>query len=221
MSALARPIFAAGLLLVAGCTATGSTGVSDLDEVLLRADDTPGKQGYLYVAMVESEVAAQYAGLARAVGDDSGAIKSALGEVVYALDPDRAPAWRAKSAGLVSGWAGRGYGVRRASERAAEALEAAADSGSASASLREAAPRAARCLDNTEQRAVRLLALSEQALDAPSVTQLSELLPGIESLARELNDGATGATGSAAAEGCGLRQAARDLRTVVPPQRSV
>ena len=193
MSMQRGSMLALGLLLVAACTSADGTGVAGLDEVLLRADDTPGKQGYLHVAMVEGAVAAQYAGLARAAGDDVGAIKSALGEMVYALDPKRAPDWPAKSAGLVNGWAGRGYGVRRASERAAEKLEQAIASESASASLREVAPRAKRCLDNTGKRADRLLVLSEQALGAADATQLSGLLPSIESLARELNEGAAGA----------------------------
>lgn len=217
----------AGLLLVAGCASADTTGVADLDQVLVRANDTPGKQGYLYVAMVDAEVAAQYAGRARAAGDDLGAIRSALGEVVYALDPDRAPAWEFKSAGLVSGWAGRGYGVRRATERAAAALGGATAAASASPSLRQVAPLAERCLDNTSQRAARLLTLTEQALSATSATDLPGLLLTIETLALELNDGAADASGASSATApagtatCGLRQATRDLRTVVPAQQSI
>jgi hypothetical protein len=211
-------MLALGLLLAAGCTSLDGSGGAALDQVLVRADDTPGRQGYLHVAMVESAVAAQYAGLARAAGDDLETIRSALGEMVYALDPRRAPDWQAKSAGLVNGWAGRGYGVRRASERAAEELEAATTSGSASTLLQEVGPRARRCLTNTSQRADRLLAMGEEAMASSSVTQLSGLLPSIEILARELNDGTAG-SGSTAA-GCGLRQAAQELRTVVPPPQS-
>ncbi len=170
-----------------------------LPQVLWSAPETPDKQGLLYTSMFESEVAAQYAGRA-AVDNEPSLARSALGEVVYAIDPAEAPPWGGKSAGIVSGWAGAGYGVRRATG------EMAADIRSSPAGASEPGQQAAACADNTLRRANEILALSDQALD-PAAGQPAQLQQ-IHDLALELHQGSGEGVDSAT---CGLQQAKRDL----------
>ena len=58
-------------------------------------------------------MAGQNADLARAAGVLE-EVKTRVGEVLYAIDPELAPEWSAKSTGIVEVWAGSGYGLRRA-----------------------------------------------------------------------------------------------------------
>jgi hypothetical protein len=187
----------------------------ELPQVLWSAPDTPAKQGLLYTAMVESEVASQYAGRARARLDDPGQVRSALGEVLYAIDPEQAPPWEAKSAGIVAGWAGRGYGVRRAVGNMAEQLRDQAGARSASPVLAEYGPRAAGCADNTLGRAEQVMTLGQQAFAAVPDAELEPLLEQLETLANELNRGA----GVTHEEPCGLEQAKRYLDLLGPGPR--
>ncbi len=181
----------------------------ELPLVLFSAPETPAKQGLLYTAMFESEVATQYSGLA-AAADTPGDVRSALGEVLYAVDPAEAPDWGGKSAGLVSGWAGGGYGVRRSAGEMATAIRDASASGSPA--LKDAAPQAAACADNTLSRADQIATLSRQALDA--ATGQPALLEQIHDIARQLHEGAGTASDNAT---CGLQQAKRDLDRLARP----
>jgi len=178
----------------------------ELPRVLFSAPDTPANQGLLYTAMHESEVAAQYAGRAAASNDPLLA-RSALGEVLYAIDPDTAPPWEAKSAGIVAGWAGGGYGVRRAAGNMATELHEATVEGEGSAVLAENGPRALSCTENTLERAERVLALSREALDGALSQALLEQIHG---LANELNQGAVAAV-EMDDPACGLEEAERYL----------
>ena len=188
--------------------APNPTYQGELPTVLFSAPETPAKQGLLYTAMSESEVAAQYSGRA-AAKEDPNDVRNALGEVLYAIDPDEAPAWDAKSAGIVSGWAGGGYGVRRA---AGEMTAAIHNAGDGSAALREAGPVAAACGDNTLHRADQIAALSHQALDAGAGEPA--LLQQIHDLALQLHAGSDHGTEPAT---CGLQQAKRELDRLVSP----
>jgi hypothetical protein len=183
----------------------------ELPTVLFAAEDTPANQGLLYTAMYEAEVASQYAGRAAAAGDPALA-RSALGEVLYALDPELAPPWEAKAAGIVPGWAGGGYGVWRAATNLAAEVEREAAAGEPSPALVEAAPLVLTCAENTLDRAERVVALSREALDG-AITE--PLLEAIRDVATELNQGA-----SAALEpddpACGLEEAELYLDAVAP-----
>jgi hypothetical protein len=185
-----------------------------LPAVLFSADDAPAKQGLLYTAMAEAEVAALYAGRALAAGDAVG-VRGALGEVLYAIDPALAPEWDAKAAGIVAGWAGTGYGLRRAADGMAAEIRAAVAAGDGAA-LAEYGPPAVRCADNTLDRAEQIVALIDQTQNAPAI-QTEQLLRQIEALALELN-GRAGAAGDAdpVDPDCGLQQAERYLDQVAP-----
>jgi hypothetical protein len=218
-----RPIVSAiGLLLLAGCThdplarasvypglveVAAPTG--ELTRVMFSALDAPARQGLLHVAMFDAGVAAQNAGLARGSGVVSD-VETRVGEVLYALDPEVAPAWSAKATGIVEVWAGSGYGLRRALQGMIEEITAAVEDGAASAALRSNGPRAVRCIENTLTRADQTAALGQRLLAAAPGTDLDPTLRQLEEVAVALNNGVP----SPDDEGCGLQQAFRYLNEV-------
>jgi hypothetical protein len=225
----ARVVGVVGLGLLGACTndplavysvygglSPNPTYEGELPQVLWSAPDTPANQGLLYTAMAESEVASQYAGRALARRDDPGQVRSAIGDVLYAIDPEQAPPWEAKSAGIVAGWAGLGYGVKRAVGDMAEQLRDRSGASSALPALAEYGPRAAGCADNTLGRADQVMALGQQAIEGAPGTELEPLLEQLEGVANELNRGA----GATHEQECGLEQAKRYLDHVGPgPQQ--
>ena len=185
-----------------------------LPEVLWSADDTPAYQPLLYTAMAEAEVAAQYAGRALAAEDPARA-RGALGEVLYAIEPGAAPAWDAKSAGIVRGWAGKGYGLRRAAAEMAGRIRAAAG-GEGAAGFADGALPAARCADNTLERADRIVLLSREAFGA-AANRSQALLQQIQAVANQLNQGAAASADPDVVDPeCGLQQARRYLDRLAP-----
>lgn len=133
--------------------------VDDEEDVLSRilesAEDTPGSQGLLYVAIVDAEAASQGATRAVALADDRTEVVNALGEVVFAIQPAEAPDWQVKGAGLVPGWNGTGYGLIPAVEDAAAGLRLLS---SRDGAVGERAGEALICVENT-------LGFARQALD--------------------------------------------------------
>ncbi len=221
----ARVVGVIGLGLLGACTndplavysiygglSPNPTYEGELPLILWSAPDTPANQGLLYTAMAESEVASQYAGRALARRDDPGQVRSAIGEVLYAIDPEQAPPWEAKSAGIVAGWAGRGYGVKRTVGGMAERLRDKSRAPSASPALAEYGPQAAGCADNTLGRADQVAVLGQQALGGAPGAEMESLLEQLEGLANELNRG----VGATHEQECGLEQAKRYLDQVGP-----
>jgi hypothetical protein len=151
--------------------------------------------------MYEAGVAGQNASLAQAAATPEEA-KTRVGEVLYAIDPEVAPAWPAKATGIVEVWAGTGYGLRRAARRMIEEITAALEDGTASAALRRYGPRAIRCTENTLARADQVVPLGQRALAAGSKTELEPILRELEEVATALNNGVP----SPDDEGCGLQQ---------------
>lgn len=178
---------AVGMLVVTGCAPGDLDGrlgfggdTSPLQRILFTSEHTPAYQGLLYAAMKDAEAATQAAGHAVAAAEDPAEVKEAMGEVIYAVAPEVAPDWRAKRAGLVPGWRATGYGVRRAvREMGAElgALEG------------DAPARALVCVENTAQRAERLLDLARRALETGGPDGQGDLLARIEDLAVALKEG--------------------------------
>ena len=219
---LARCTTAIGLLLFAGCTHDPLARASvypglvsvqapqgELVPVLFSAADTPAQQGLLYVAMYDAGVAAQNASLAQAATTEGA--RTRAGEVLYAIDPEIAPAWPAKGSGIVEVWAGSGYGLRRSVPRMIEEIQDALDRGGASEALRTYGPRAIRCAENTLGRADRVQALAEQALVATDA-ELKPILRELDEVATALNNGVP-APGD---EGCGLQQTHLYLNQIAP-----
>ena len=186
-----------------------------LPEVLWSAPETPARQSLLYTAMVDAEVAAQYAGRARAA-EDPALARTALGEMLFALDPDAAPDWEAKATGIVRGWAGTGYGLRRAAAGMADEIRAAAAADDAPPALAESALPAARCADNALKWSERIVLLSREAVAAPALGA-EPVLQQIQELATQLNHGSLDPAGDAPADPeCGLGQAVRFLEPLTP-----
>jgi hypothetical protein len=181
-----------------------------LAPVLFSFDEAPGLQGLLYTAMVEAEVANQYATYALANRDDAERVRGSVGEILYALDPALAPDWAAKETGLVPMWAGQGYGLLRALDGMREEIE---DAGGRVAQS-ELTPSLLECLDHTERRAEELATLGRRVVDGEAV-QSEALLEQVFVLAKALNDGAEGAGG------CGLARAKVYLDRVVPENATV
>jgi hypothetical protein len=183
-----------------------------LVRVLDTDSGTPAKQGLLYTSMRDAEVAATYAGRALARTDEPGETESALGDVVYAIEPAGAPAWNARDGAFGPHWGSQGYGLQRALNGMAAEVAAASGEGSASAPLRQHGPQALRCTENTQARAGQVLALSQQALAEGS--RAASAVPTLEQIkgqAEELNRGVP----SPGETGCGLQDVKRALDQVV------
>jgi len=176
----------------------------ELPRVLYAAEDTPANQGLLYTSMHDSSAAGQYASLAVAAEAPSD-MRSALGEVLYAIDPDTAPAWGPKSTGIVSGWAGTGYGAARATAEMATAIQQGLAS-DGSAALKQYGPDAVACAENTLRRADRVVALTQEALAEP--TEQPALLQQIYDVAQHMLRGSDAGLDPAT---CGLEEARRVL----------
>jgi hypothetical protein len=217
---------AAGVLWMAGCTQDplaersvywGLTPFERPTGPLVRVLDTdsavPDKQGLLYTSMRDAQVAASYADRALARLDEPGETESALGEVIYAIEPAEAPAWTAEDYRFGPNWASHGYALRRSLNGMADEVAAATEQGSASAALREHGAPALRCIENTQGRADRLLSISRQALagGAAAVPTLEQ----IKEQAEALNRGVP-APGES---GCGLQEVERQLNQAVPAAR--
>jgi hypothetical protein len=222
-----RILCAAGVLWMAGCTQDplaehsvywGLTPFERPTGPLVRVLDTdsatPDKQGLLYTSMRDAQVAASYAGRALARLDETGETGSALGEVVYAIDPAAAPAWNAEDHGFGPNWASHGYGLRRSLNRMADEVAAATEQGSASAALREHGAPALRCTENTQERADRVLSLSRQAM-AGGAAGAVPTLEQIKEQAEALNRGVP----APGVSGCGLQEVERQLNQVGPAAR--
>lgn len=184
-----------------------------LEHILDSAEDTPGKQGLLYTAMVDAEAASQSASRAVVFSDQPAVAASALGNVVYAIEPAAAPDWDTMASGLVPGWNGTGYGLIRASEEMTAILRGldANEDGTASAG------DASICVQNTSERAREASSLAQSILVDVEALDRATLLPQLERLARGLLSGLdTDGDGEVeVAEGeCGLQQAATALDAI-------
>lgn len=191
-----------------------------LERVLVGADDTPGNQSLLYTAFREAEAAEQSALRARLAAEDPTEAAQEVGEVIYAIDPPRAPAWETMETGIVPGWAGQGYGVARAAREMEQALRLAESSDIAEDD--GVAGRARVCVQNTIRRSEQILDLAERALgQGESISD--SMLQQIEVLARELKQGGTTALDvePTADRGCGLQGALDVLRVLAPSPRGV
>jgi hypothetical protein len=184
---------------------TRAPEAGSLERVRTRAPDTPGNQGLLYVALVEAEAAAQSAGRAAAEERTLAEVEGALGDLLHALDPARAPDWGAKRAGIVPGWSGSGYGLQRALRAMTAELESAAAAAAPGSERRATLEEALVCVANTATRSERLGEDAARALQAAGAVEpaaLESLKTLAEALARGENDA------------CGLQQAAVLLRSI-------
>jgi hypothetical protein len=179
---------------------------ASMEHILESAEDTPGKQGLLYTATVDAEAASQSASRAVVFSDQPAVAASALGNVVYAIEPVAAPDWDTMASGLVPGWNGTGYGLIRASEEMAAILRGPGGNQGDAAAV----DAALICVENTSAWAREASALAQSILVDVEAEDRATLLPQLERLARGLLNGldANGNGEIEVAEGeCGLQQA--------------
>jgi len=223
-----RGLCAAGILWLAGCAQDPLAehniywGLSPFERPtgpLVRVLDTdtatPAKQGLLYTAMRDAEIAATYTDRAIARQAEPGETEEAIAEVVYAIEPAEAPPWNAASRraagyGSLAGWAGHGYGLQRSLSGMAEVVTSATERDPAV--LQAYGPRALDCTRNTQDRAAEVLALSQQVLNRGGGTAPEATLAQIREVAAALNRGVPGP----GASGCGLQEVERQLNQALP-----
>jgi hypothetical protein len=222
-----RILGAVGVLWMAGCTqdplaehsvywglAPFERPTGPLVAVLATDSATPDKQGLLYTAMRDAQVAASYADRALARRAEPGETESALAEVIYAIAPAEAPAWDPRDGAFGPNWASHGYGLQRSLNRMADEVAAATEQGSAAVALREHGAPALRCMENTQGRAEQVLALSQQARAGGAATAVPTL-EQIKEQTEALNRGVPAPGDS----GCGLQEVERRLNQAVPAAR--
>jgi hypothetical protein len=245
-------LIAAGALWLTGCAQDPLArynvywGLSPFDppsgplvEVLDTASETPAKQGLLYTAMRDAEIAATYTDRAISRRAETGETARAIGEVIYAIEPAEAPDWAAIAdrsvperdawddgavpnwnAGdygfapgrEVPGWGSRGYGLRRALGRMTDEITTVTER---DAAIREYGTSALSCIENTQDRAAQVVALSQQVL-AGGEGNVEATLGQIDELTAALNRGVP-APGTG---GCGLEDVHRELNQAVATPRT-
>jgi hypothetical protein len=228
-----RILCIAGLLWVAGCAQDPLAehnvywGLSPFERpsgplvrVLDTDSDTPAKQGLLYTAMRDAEIASTYSGRPIARQDEPGEPAEALADVVYAIAPAEAPPWDAvpwdaeswhgAGYGFVAGWGSHGYGLQRALNDMADEIATASEQDPAA--LQAYGQHALACIENTEDRAAQVLALSEPVLSRAGGSASEATFAQIKEVAEALNRGVPGPGTS----GCGLEEVERQLNEAVP-----
>jgi hypothetical protein len=201
---LAGAIVWAGLL--AGC-APGMIGGDrqgdpHLDRVLVSNREVPARQGLLYQAMQDAEVALQSAVYAVAA-DQPVEAKARINNMMHAIDPAFAGTPVVTASGITAFWPGTGFGLRRAVEGIAEEARAIGSRPGASEQVTAQAGEVVACAEETLGRIDRIMSLGDQALAAGSSAEMAPLLTEIGSLTRIIME----APAAAAAGACSLEDA--------------
>ena len=113
------------MALLAGC-APGLMGGDNrtdpaLDRILVSDSDVPTKQGLLFMAMQDAEVARQSAGFALAAPEAADA-KAQINNLLYAIDPEFPPTPTVTASGVTPFWPPTGYGLRHSMQDIAEEM---------------------------------------------------------------------------------------------------
>jgi hypothetical protein len=115
--------------------------------------------------LAEAKIAAQHASLALKNPDDLAAMKLHAGHVLHALDPSV----EAKGPGL-------GFGVKRASEGAAQHIELAAKTDGASANVKTHSTHIAGAANSAARRAAEAVALAQKVRAAAAAAEAAALM---------------------------------------------
>jgi hypothetical protein len=182
---LAGTIVAMGLL--AGCAPglVGGDRQSDpnLDRILVSDSSVPAKQGLLYQAMQDAEVALQSAVYAVAA-DQPAEAKARINNMLHAIDPSFPGTPTVTASGIAAFWPGTGFGLRRAVEGIAEEARTVGSRRGASEQVVAQAGQVVACAEETLGRIDRLEALGQEALAAGSAAEMTPLLTQMDDLAR-------------------------------------
>jgi hypothetical protein len=196
--------------LLAGCAPglIGGDRQSDpnLRRVLVSDRDVPAKQGLLYMAMQDAEVALQSAGYA-AVADEPADAKNRVNNVLHAIDPSFPGTPTVTSSGVAAFWPGTGFGLRRAVAGIADQMRAVSSRHASREQVVTQAGQVTSCAEETLERVDRMVSLGQQALAAGSAAEMAPLLAELE----RLTDIVLEAPAAEAAGACSLEDAKRYL----------
>lgn len=195
-----------GVGLLAGC-APGLIGGdrqadSNLHRVLVSDSDVPARQGLLFIAMQDAEVALQSAGFA-AAADEPAEAKARINNMLHAIDPSFPGTPTVTSSGISSVWPGTGFGLRRSVEGIAEQARAIGSRSGAPEQVVAQAGQVTGCAEETLGRIDQLVSLGQQALAAGSAAEMAPLLTEIDRQARIVME----APAAQAAGACSLEDA--------------
>ncbi len=167
--------------------------------------DTPDNLGLLPTAQAEAEIAARHAGLAAAAGNIA-AVKTHIGHVMHALDPE-----------AVESGPGKGYGMMAAARGAARHIGLAAETDGASDNVKLHADHVATAANNAVEWAAvvmeRAAAIMETDDGAAAMEMAAEIEATLEKILSGYDANGDGRVGWQSGEG-GLEQAAFHLNLI-------
>jgi hypothetical protein len=195
-----------GVGLLAGCApglmGGDRQGDPNLHRVLVSDSDVPAKQGLLFMAMQDAEVAVQSAGYA-AAADEPAEAKARINNMLHAIDPSFPGTPTVTSSGIASFWPGTGFGLRRSVEGIGEQVRAVGNRPGAPEQVVAQAGQVTGCTEETLGRIDRVVSLGQQALAAGSAAEMEPLLAEIDRQARIVLE----APAARAAGACSLEDA--------------
>ncbi len=171
--------------LLAGC-APGLIGGDrqvdpNLDRVLRSDRDVPARQGLLFMAMQDAEIARQSAGYALAA-DLPVEAKDRISNVLHAIDPSSPGTPTITSSGIAAFWPGTGYGLRQAVQGIADQMGSVSSRHGARASVVDQAGQITACTQEMLSRTDRVVSLGQQVLAAGSLDEMAPMLAEIDHL---------------------------------------
>jgi hypothetical protein len=174
----------------------------NLDRVLVSDTSVPAKQGLLFMAMQDAEVARQSAGYALAADEPADA-KNRINNMLHAIDPSFPGTPTVTSTGIAAFWPGTGYGLRRSVEGIADQMRAVESRHGSREQVVTQAGQVTSCAEETLGRVDQVTSLGQQALAAGTTAEMAPLLAEIDRLTRIVLE----APAAEAAQACSLEDA--------------
>jgi prophage DNA circulation protein len=200
------------LAILAGCAPGlmgGDTRDPALDRILVSDSDVPAKQGLMFSAMQDAEVARQSASFAL-VAEHLDDAKMQLNNVLHAIDPEVPGTPTITASGLTVFWPRTRYGLRRSVQDMDDEMRSFTSRHDDREAIAAQAGQVTACTGQTLSRVDRLASLSQQGLSAASRDELTPLLAEIDNVARIILE----APAADAADACSLEDTRQDLLTL-------
>lgn len=199
--------------LLAGCApglmSGGNRSDPNLDRVLASDRSVPARQGLLYMAMQDAEVAIENAGWAMTASHPD-ETKARINDVLHAIDPEFPPTPTVTSFGLADFWPGTGFGLRRSVQGIAEQMRAVGSRHGSREAVADQAGQVVACAEETLARADQVVSLGQQALAAGTPGQIDPLVAEMSRLTHIIME----APAAQEADACSLQHAKRYLSSL-------
>ena len=199
--------------LLAGCAPglIGGDRRSDpsLDRILVSDSNVPARQGLLFMAMQDAEVAVQNARYA-VVADQPAAAKNRINNMLHAIDPSFPGTPTVTASGIAAFWPGTGFGLRRAVEGIADQARSVGSRHSGREQVTAQAGQVTACAEGMLGRIDRTVSLGQQARAAGGAAEMAPLLAEIDRLTRTVLEGPAAQAEAA----CSLDDARRYLNSL-------